>query len=160
MKHQIHFLFIMPLSFLFFIGCNSDSNAQIAVSEVPYSIILSGDNTLSGTFENRKIEIFRDQESLDSSLALYATFIREHTVDFSSSRVVLINMGERNTGGYSVEVDIIEDHPDYIILKAIMVKPGENCMTTPSLTSPYIFIEIESAKEILIEESLEIDDCV
>ena len=159
MKYQIHLAILIIPSLLFSLACNSNSDAQLPLSDVPYSILLSGTNTLSGEFENRKIEVFRDQISLNSSLALYVTSIREFTVDFSSSQVVLINMGERNSGGCSVEVETVVEYSDHIVLETKLVIPGENCAVTLSLTSPYIFVEIESTKELLIKEELEIEEC-
>jgi len=140
-------------------SCVTDSNADSPIPEINFGEIISGDNTMSGLQENRKIEVFSDQASLNSSLAIYVQFITEHTVDFNSRRAVLLSMGGRSTGGYSIKAEAVEDYDDYIKLKVFLTKPGNNCITTQALTSPYQFIEIESVKELVIEERVVVVNC-
>ena len=152
-------LIILTLLSPTLVSCVADSNADSPTPEISFGVIVSGDNTMNGLQENRKIEVFADQVSLNASLALYERFITEHTVDFRSKRAVLLSMGGRSTGGYSIKVDAVEDYDDYIKLKVLLTKPGNNCITTQALTSPYQFIEIESDKELVIEEKVMVVNC-
>lgn len=145
---------------IFLTACIPDLNAETPIQTVPFSIIVAGDHTLSGTFENRKLEVFRDQTSLDASLALYVQSIQQHVVDFSTQQAVLINIGQRNSGGYSVSTDQILEFSDHLKVKITLTKPGNGCATTLALTSPFEFIEAQSTKEIIFEQTLVTIDCI
>ncbi len=140
-------------------GCLSDTNADTPIPTVSFSVIVSGDNPISGVVKNRKLEVFRDQASLNARLAEYVQFVHEHTVDFSTKRAVLLDMGQRNTGGYSIATSEIQEFNDHVMVSVTITKPGSNCVVTLALTSPFEFIEVQSTKEILFTEQLVITNC-
>lgn len=137
------------------IGINNDT----AAPTIPFTVIASGEYTVSGFFENRKLEVFHDQASLDASLAIYVQFAQQHTVNFSTSQAVLINAGQRNSGGHSVKTRHAHEFSDHIIVQTTLTKPGNGCITTLALTSPFEFIEIQSTKEIIFQQNLVTKDC-
>jgi hypothetical protein len=145
---------------LLLMSCAPDSNADAPLPAVSYSVIASGDDTISGLPENRKLEIYADQTAFNSSLYLFIQPLAEYTVDFSSRRVALLSLGGRPSGGYSISAEKIEDHGEFIKASIVIKKPGSNCVVTQAQTSPYQFIEIESVKELLFEERLEVVDCI
>lgn len=136
-----------------------DTNANTPLPTVNYSVVAAGDWTISGQPVNKKLEIFSNQPSFNSSLYLYIQPLAEHTVDFSSRRVALLSLGGRPTGGYSISAEKIEDYGDYIKATVLIKKPGVSCVVTQAQTSPYQFVEVESTKELLFEERVEFVDC-
>ena len=140
-------------------GCLSDTNAETPTQDVPFSEIVSGQNPVSVVYENRKIEVFKDQASLNARLAAYVQLTQEHTVDFSKKRAVLINLGQRSTGGYSVATSGIQEFSEHIMAFITITKPGSNCAVTQSFTSPFQFIEVQSTREIVFAEQLVVSDC-
>jgi hypothetical protein len=159
MKHRI-VAFLLSVVAPLLVSCAPDSNAGTPLPTVSYSVIASGDNTINGLPENRKLEIYTDQTSFNSSLYLFIQPFAEHTVDFSSRRVALLSLGGRPTGGYSISVEKIEDHGEFIKALIIIKKPGNNCVVTQAQTSPFQFVEVESVKELLFEESAEVVNCI
>ncbi len=147
-------LLIIPLS-----GCLSDSNAESTLPRVSFTEIASGDSTVNGIPENRKIEVFTDQNSLNTALAIYVQFVVEHTVDFNNKRVVLLSMGERSSGGYSIGAQYIEDNGDYLELNILLSKPGDSCGVAQVLTYPFQFVEVQSTKELIIREHITVTNC-
>ena len=123
-------------------------------------IFAGGDNTCSGSPENRKFEVFADQPSLASSLYLYIRPLVPILVDFSSSQAVLSSLGSAPSSGYSISVERVEDYGDYIKAKAVIVHPGSHCVVAQAITSPYQFVAIESLKELVFEERVELRDGV
>ena len=110
-------------------ACSSDSNAEEEVINEPvitYSLIASGNETETGLSDNRKIEIFRTQESFTESIYRYIQFIQDPGLDFSSQQVVLLSLGFR-TSGYTIQTDAVEEFDEYIKLKILITSPGENC---------------------------------
>ena len=140
-------------------GCLSDTNAGTPIPTVPFSVIVSGDNPISGVAKNRKLEVFKDQASLNARLDEYVRFVTEYTVDFSTKRVVLLDLGQRNTGGYSIATSEIQEFNDHVIVQVTVTKPGSTCAVTQAFTSPFEFIEVQSTKEILFTEQLVITNC-
>ena len=159
MKLKI-FTFFFSMIAPLLVSCSSDSNAGTPLPTVNYSIIASGDNTINGLPENRKIEVYTDQASFNSNWYLFIQPPAEYTVDLSSRRVVLLSLGGRATGGYSISAEKIEDHGSYIKAMIVIKKPGSNCLVSQAQTSPYQFIEVESVKELLFEERVEVVDCI
>ena len=140
-------------------GCLSDTRAETPIPTVPFSVIVSGDNPVSGVDKNRKLEVFRDQASLNTRLAEYVQLVQEHTVDFSTKRAVLLDLGQRNTGGYSIATSEIQEFNDHVIIVITVTKPGSTCAVTQAFTSPFEFIEVQSIKEILFVEQLVVSNC-
>jgi hypothetical protein len=81
-------------------------------------------------------------------------------VDFSSRREALLSLGARSTGGYSISAEKIVDYGEFITASIVIKKPGNNCVVTQAQTSPYQFVEVESVKELLFEERVEVVDCI
>ncbi len=159
MKHKI-IAFLLSVVAPLLMSCTPDSNAGTPLPSVGYSVIASGDHTISGSPENRKLEIYVNQTSFNSSLYLFIQPLAEYTVDFSSRRVALLSLGGRPTGGYSISTEKIEDYGEFIKASIVIKKPGSNCLVTQEPTSPYQFIEVESVKELLFEERVEVVDCI
>ena len=61
---------------------------------------------------------------------------RRPTVSFADSMVVVVALGERNTGGYSILVDGAARVRDTLAITVRRVSPGPRCGTTAALTQP------------------------
>jgi len=140
-------------------GCLSDTNADTPINNVPFSIIAAGSNPISGVEKNRKLEVFRDQASFNARLAEYVQSVQEYTVDFSTKRVVLSDLGQRNTGGYSVSTSKVLEFNDYVVVFITITKAGSTCAVPQAFTSPYEFIEVQSTKELLFAEQQVVTAC-
>ncbi|AWI26431.1 protease complex subunit PrcB family protein [Flavobacterium pallidum] len=72
--------------------------------------------------------------------------------DIDTSNFVILSAGEKNTGGYSIGIEKIEETANNIIvtIKEEGPKPGE--MVTESLTTPFTIIKINSKKEIIFND--------
>jgi hypothetical protein len=70
--------------------------------------------------------------------------------DILKSNFVLINLGEKKTGGYGIEKVIVTEEPTKIFVTIIKKepKPGEN--VTTEITQPYGVLKINSKKPIEI----------
>lgn len=71
--------------------------------------------------------------------------------DAETSNFVILNMGEKTSGGYSIGVEKVEEHADKIVItvKETSPKPGEN--VTMALTNPYAVVRINSKKPVEIK---------
>ena len=64
-------------------------------------------------------------------------------IDFNKKAVIAIFAGQQPTTGYSISVENIQDAGARIV-SITLEKPGENCATGQSLTSPYTIVMVSS----------------
>ncbi len=139
-------------------GCLSSSNAETSSQEPAASQVQSGGYILSGLNTRKQTKVLIDQYSYEAELANYTDETPEQ-LDFSKGKVLLVDMGPRSTGGYSIKVTSTEEHEDYLMASVTLTKPGNGCMVTQAITNPYQFLYIPVLKEILITETLEVVNC-
>ncbi|RZJ53481.1 MAG: protease complex subunit PrcB family protein [Flavobacterium sp.] len=71
--------------------------------------------------------------------------------DINSSNYVILNMGEKNTGGYSIGVEKVEETDKNIIITVKEKSPAADAMTMQVITYPYTVVRVHSKKEIIIK---------
>lgn len=65
-------------------------------------------------------------------------------LDFAKNDLVIIALGERMTGGYSVEINSIQLEGDKLFVNGKATAPGPDAITTQALTYPYAAVVIEN----------------
>ncbi len=137
-------------------GCLSDSQADASVS---FEVLLTDSGPKNGVLGNRKFEFINNQVSYDEAVARYSGEVTTQ-LDFTNSQVVLLDIGQRGTGGYSVRVDRIVESNGSIGIIATEISPGAGCFTTSASTSPYVFIKVLSTNRVrTVTINGEIIDC-
>jgi len=71
--------------------------------------------------------------------------------DISNSNYVILNMGEKNTGGYSIGVEKVEETDQNIIITVKEKGPDPGAMVIQVITYPYTVVKVKSKKEIIIK---------
>lgn len=71
--------------------------------------------------------------------------------DINNSNFILLNMGEKTTGGYSIEVIKVEELADKIVVTVKENKPVAGKNVTNAITNPYTVVKINSKKPIEIK---------
>ena len=71
--------------------------------------------------------------------------------DVKTSNFVILNMGEKSSGGYSISVENVEETADKIIITVKESEPEPGSMVTQAITYPYAIVKINSKKEITIK---------
>lgn len=71
--------------------------------------------------------------------------------DIQKANFVLLNMGEKPTGGYAIGVEKAEETDTAVILTLSKKEPAAGAMVTQAVTTPYALIRINSKKEIIIK---------
>ncbi len=139
-------------------GCNADVKADVEFDNIAFSILYGTDYINNGSFTTKSHKVITNQSDYDEELLNYLT-TQDSTIDFTTSNVLLVDMGQRNSGGYAIEVTKVEEYDDYAMATVKLTKPGENCTVSEALTNPFKFVEIPSKKELLITEELSITTC-
>jgi hypothetical protein len=71
--------------------------------------------------------------------------------DVSHANYIILNMGEKNTGGYSIGVEKVEETDKNIILTVKEHGPAPDAMVVQVISYPYTVVKINSKKEIVVK---------
>lgn len=71
--------------------------------------------------------------------------------DVQQSNFIILNMGEKPTGGYSITVDSATETDKNIVIKVKENNPEEGAMLIQQITYPYTVVKINSKKPILVQ---------
>jgi len=74
-----------------------------------------------------------------------------HPNDIKTSNFIVLNMGEKATGGYQIGVESAVETDKNIILTIKETIPEPNAMVSQVVTYPYCIVRINSKKEIIIK---------
>ena len=70
-------------------------------------------------------------------------------VDFAGGDVVVFySAGVQNTGGYEASIDSIDRRGRVLRVQTRLVSPGEGCITTDALTTPYVLVKLQPERRI------------
>ncbi len=147
-------LFTFALTIYAFPALIPEVNGQTSTNFV---VLHHGYHTLAYT--KRQTRVISSQADYAAALAVY-TNDEPHQVDFNAGRVLLVDMGPRSTGGFSIEVVSLNERiKGAVVADVQLTKPGPRCFTTQSVTNPFQFVYIPTRREILITEKLVTLDC-
>lgn len=92
--------------------------------------------------ESKEIKMLLNDEQLAGKI---------NANDVLQSNFVILNMGEKPTGGYAITVDSVTETDKNIIVKVKQISPEPGAMLMQSITYPYAVVKINSKKEIVIK---------
>lgn len=71
--------------------------------------------------------------------------------DIQTSNFIVLNMGEKTSGGYSIGIDNAVETDKNIIVTVKETNPEPGSMVTQAFTNPFCVVRINSKKEIIIK---------
>lgn len=92
--------------------------------------------------ESREIKMLQNDENLRKKIK---------PEDINTSNFIILNMGEKNSGGYSITVDKVEETADKIIVTVKENEPKSGGVATSVMSNPYTIVKINSKKPIVIK---------
>lgn len=140
-------IIILSLLFVFFVGCKTA--APTIGGEGTFDILKQETN---GGRE-KKANVFIDSQ--DKLNALYAELNISDvpTIDFTTSNVVALFMGQKQTGGYSISLGkiILDGESNTATVQIIESEPQDMAMMM--LTTPYCIAKISKSKKVEFVQS-------
>lgn len=138
---------ILPFLFLI-ISCSPPKK----IMDTTFTIIYN--NQIGGS-ENAGHIVIQDNESyiqFIESLKLeetqFANFLK---VDFKKKNVLVLNQGQKNSGGYEITIESIVNDNDTIFVKKKETGPKKGEMATSVITTPYCIALIPKGNKIIVE---------
>ncbi|WP_320814733.1 protease complex subunit PrcB family protein [Flavobacterium sp.] len=121
-------------------------------SNVIYKVLHSGQNTL---IENKEFLLIENNEDYISAIEKLnideSDFDNLLNVDFKSNNVCILFLGQRSTGGYSIDVDYIKKKQKTLYIKAKELTPEKHSNVITAITNPYCIVAIPKYKKIIIK---------
>lgn len=90
--------------------------------------------------ESNEIKMLLNDENLKRKIT---------PIDVHQANFIILNMGEKPTGGYSIGIDNVEETVDTIVIKVKIINPEAGSIVTQSLTTPFCVVKINSKKKII-----------
>lgn len=132
---RIVIIFILAL-LIFGFFLNQINPGPDTEESVPFTTIEKG--FYSGYREQAQALIFKESGLLEFG-------IENSGIDFSSTTALFVSMGERNSGGYSIEIESIIRVNNHLYVNVTDKSPGSNCATTAVLTQPYHLVVFDGS---------------
>lgn len=92
--------------------------------------------------EPREIKMLLNDEKLKGKIS---------ADDVQQSNFIILNMGQKPTGGYFITVDSVTETDENILIKVKEHNPDPGAMLTQSISYPYTIVKINSKKPIVIQ---------
>ena len=92
--------------------------------------------------ESNEIAMLQNDEKLKNKI---------HPNDIQTSNFIVLNMGEKTTSGYKINVESVTETDKNIIITVKETVPEPNAVVSQVITYPYCIVKINSKKEIIIK---------
>ena len=82
-------------------------------------------------------------------------------IDFSKKMVIAIWMGEKNRGGFDVDIQSINIEDEFMVIVIKHIQPGKTCISTMSIEQPFLFALIDKypVEKTIFQIVNEIKEC-
>lgn len=140
-------LFTILLSVLVFFCCSLQKNKNVKDVSNLYKIIYKSDYTGSA---KKSFRIIRNEDDY----RVYFIGLKEQKVpevDFKKSNILVLNLGRKPSGGYSVIPEKLIQDGEKLILMIKENSPKKGELVTTALTNPVCVLKIDSKKDLIIK---------
>lgn len=154
---------VILITIVLFAGCDStglDNDFFNDADEIGFEEVEAG---FYGTVTNQNLVLREEAQFVEfwDSLHQNKTPIPElPDVDFSSQMVLASTMETQPTGGYNIEIVGVRLKNGILGVKVLNTIPGDGCITTQALTTPYHLVKLDKrSEEIQFFEEEQINEC-
>ena len=92
--------------------------------------------------EPNEIKMLQNDKKLRSKVSI---------LDVQKSNFVILNMGEKSTGGYAITIGSVVETDNSIIINVKESLPASDSNVTQGITYPFCVVKINSKKDIIIK---------
>ena len=139
-------ILLVSVAVLFLFSCKSTTNTN--GKKVLYEVLLQQNdgggniNFYEILTEAKEIKMLQNDKKLKGKIS---------TDDLQQSNFVILNMGQKPTGGYAITVESVTETDENIVIKVKEINPDSGAMLTQSITYPYTVVKINSKKPITVQ---------
>jgi hypothetical protein len=130
-------------------------------------LVSCGASTTTGTDKRPLFEVLTQQTDGGASIRFFEILSEPNEIrmlqndenlkdkispnDIQTSNFIVLNMGEKTSGGYSIGIDTAVETDNNIIVTVKETNPEPGGMVTQAFTNPFCVVRINSKKEIIIK---------
>lgn len=141
-------LFTKKFSLLVFILIiSSCTSTKKPIESKPLYDVLFSDEYAGGSFQFYEIITEENEFKMLLGDDLIKSYVKKD--DIKTSNYILVNLGEKPSGGYTIKVENVEELSDKIIVSIKEIPPSG--IATTVITKPCYVIKIKSKKPIEIK---------
>lgn len=138
---------ILTVLTLTLLSCGSSSTKKASTNELYEVLTQQTDGGASIRFfeilsEENEIAMLLNDENLKKKVK---------PSDIQTSNFIVLNMGEKNSGGYKIGIESVVETEKNIFITIKEDSPRGNTFSTQEITTPYSVVKINSKKEIIIK---------
>lgn len=133
-----------------------------AKAPAKYTVLEQG---LYSGVQTQRFETIRDEAGLRSLWQVHAKNLSPPAdlpdVDFSKEMVIVAFAGQKNSGGYQLNITGFQRHDGHINVSLSLTQPGPDCLVTEAATQPYVIVKVkQSGEPISFQVSSKTFSCV
>ena len=138
---------ILLLLTLILVSCGATSTKSTGTKPLFEVLTQQADGGASIRFfeiltEEKEIAMLQNDEKLKNKIT---------PSDIQTSNFIVLNMGEKTSGGYKISVESALETDKNIIITIKETSPETSTIATQEITTPYCVVKINSKKEIVIK---------
>ncbi|TRX21554.1 protease complex subunit PrcB family protein [Flavobacterium franklandianum] len=130
-------------------------------------LVSCGASSTKTSVANSLYEVLTQQSDGGASIRFYEILSEENEIvmlqndeklknkikptDIQTSNFIVLNMGEKTSGGYKIGIESAVETDKNIIITINEIAPESGSIVTQEITTPYCVVRINSKKEIIIK---------
>lgn len=140
---------------------------KIIVSLVAVALVSCGATVTKSSDKNALYEVLTQQTNGGASIRFFEILSEPNEIamlqndenlkdkissnDIQTSNFIVLNMGEKTSGGYSIGIDSVIETDKNIVITTKETNPEPGSMVTQAFTNPFCVVKINSKKEIIFK---------
>ncbi len=140
---------------------------KIIVSLVALALFSCGATTTKSSDKNSLYEVLTQQPNGGASIRFFEILSEPNEIvmlqndenlknkispnDIQTSNFLVLNMGEKTSGGYSIGIDSVVETDKNIVITIKETSPEPGSMVTQAFTNPFCVVKINSKKDIIFK---------
>ncbi|WP_338648411.1 protease complex subunit PrcB family protein [Flavobacterium sp. KS-LB2] len=140
---------------------------KIIVSLVAVALVSCGATVTKSSDKNALYEVLTQQTNGGASIRFFEILSEPNEIamlqndenlkdkissnDIQTSNFLVLNMGEKTSGGYSIGIDTVVETDKNIVITIKETSPEPGSMVTQAFTNPFCVVKINSKKEIIFK---------
>ena len=140
---------------------------KIVVSFLALAVVSCGATATKSSDKNSLYEVLTQQSNGGASIRFFEILSEPDQIamlqndenlknkispnDIQTSNFLVLNMGEKTSGGYSIGIDTVVETDKNIVITIKETSPEPGTMVTQAFTNPFCVVKINSKKDIIFQ---------
>ncbi|MDI5896050.1 protease complex subunit PrcB family protein [Flavobacterium algoritolerans] len=140
---------------------------KIIVSLVAVALVSCGTTVTKSSDKSSLYEVLTQQTNGGASIRFFEILSEPNEIamlqndenlknkissnDVQTANFIVLNMGEKTSGGYSIGIDSVIETDKNIVITIKETNPKPGSMVTQAFTNPFCVVKINSKKEIIFK---------